>query len=144
MSGALLLLALAASARVSLLSDIRIRSRAERSHNHLKTLKLADDDVCAAEFNRFGPILAHSLGAFSMGRAASTKFCDAVFGLRQVVQRLTLPSSPCHRCQGLLLNQLSIVMLVDKLSSDKPVSALYALLPSVRPLSSRASLSLTR
>ncbi|KAI0050799.1 sphingomyelin phosphodiesterase [Auriscalpium vulgare] len=110
MFSALLLLALAASARPSLLSDILTAFETAvdcaschsvllpplQTAAHLgndvfvstlttvcQTLKLAVDDVCAGEFHRSGPILAHSLRAFSVDGTTATKFCDAVFGLCQ-------------------------------------------------------------
>ncbi|KAI0030554.1 sphingomyelin phosphodiesterase [Vararia minispora EC-137] len=42
-----------------------------------------DNDVCAGELSRTGPILAHSIRKFSIGGTTSQKFCNAVFGLCQ-------------------------------------------------------------
>ncbi|KAI0061961.1 acid sphingomyelinase [Artomyces pyxidatus] len=48
-----------------------------------QTLKLADDDVCVGQFQRSGPVLAHSLRALDTTGTTATRFCDAVFGLCQ-------------------------------------------------------------
>ncbi|KAI0061958.1 sphingomyelin phosphodiesterase [Artomyces pyxidatus] len=48
-----------------------------------QTLKLADDDVCVGEFERVGPILAHSLRALDTTGPTATQLCDAAFGLCQ-------------------------------------------------------------
>ncbi|KAI0311070.1 sphingomyelin phosphodiesterase [Amylostereum chailletii] len=46
-------------------------------------LGAADDDVCAGELERSGPLVAHALRALDAGGTTAMKFCEATFGLCQ-------------------------------------------------------------
>ncbi|KZT08514.1 sphingomyelin phosphodiesterase [Laetiporus sulphureus 93-53] len=44
-------------------------------------MKIEDSDVCEGAIRTQGPILAHDLRHFTLGRQTATKFCEAVFGM---------------------------------------------------------------